>query len=122
MVSRTLNRINKATLYENKVHKVQSNSVLQLMLDNPEGILTETCSTPANVDTIMYYCILQRTQFVAFCSFFTWQRVNIYRTTLNHITVLVIIKIIILIINKLNSNLWNIVLLEKVNIPSTLSE
>jgi len=34
-VSRTINRISKAKMYQNKVHKVQSNSVLQLMLDNP---------------------------------------------------------------------------------------
>jgi len=34
-VSRTLNRINNAILYQHKVHKVQSNSVLQLVLDNP---------------------------------------------------------------------------------------
>lgn len=84
----------------------------------PEGILTETCSMPANIDTMMYYCILQRTEFGAFRSFFTRQRVNIYRTTLNQIIVLEII----IIINKLNPTLWNIVLLERVNIPSTMSK
>jgi hypothetical protein len=79
------------------VHKVQSNSVLQLVLDNPEGVITETYSTPANVDTIMDHCILQRTQFGAFRIFCTWQRVNIYRTILNQVTLLVIIIIIIII-------------------------